>query len=179
MMNASDVKNVESLKLRLPHIFLGPVISLEFYKGWFPDIVKLCFELDDMLEDEQQRFSWGLLKEKFGTYRMHCDFQISRSSGQDSDDYDDLNDEETEERFSLIALTANVQKTIKLRVATFNNKCFVCSDAPTTMDHDGWPTTLGAFPGNDLRLARRHDTQLCELTAVSLKSNGALDGVSS
>ena len=70
-----DIQDVDTLKKRFAYMFTGPTISIEFYKGWFPIIVGLCFEIDRMLGEHRNSFHWVQIKEKFGAMRMHFDLQ--------------------------------------------------------------------------------------------------------
>ena len=56
-------------------MFAGPAISIEFYKGWFPIVIGLCFEIDRMLGAHRDGFHWIQIKEKFGTMRLHFDLR--------------------------------------------------------------------------------------------------------
>ena len=163
MKNALEIQDVESLKLRFPHMFAGSVISMDFYKGWFPDFVRLCFELDALLGEERHRFHWVHLKEKFGGYRMYFDFRMS----------DDEKDEHYEGHVSMIALRDEIHSRIQRCAAVMDNKCCVCGDHGTKTG-TGWISTLCEYHGEDARYARGDTRPVYELFAVpKFPSDGA------
>jgi hypothetical protein len=66
-----DIQDINTLKARFAYMFTGPVISLEFYKGWFPILAGLCMEIDRVLGEHRACFHWVQIKEKFGVMRLH------------------------------------------------------------------------------------------------------------
>lgn len=68
---AQPVDPVQALLDRHPHLFAGPLISLDIYRGWFPVLQRLCTDIDATLGDNKTAFRWVQIKEKFGTYRLY------------------------------------------------------------------------------------------------------------
>ena len=71
MLNNKKIQDIQTLEQRFAYMFRGPVISMDFFRGWFADFVDLCFELDAMLGDYKSYFRWVQIKEKFGGCRMY------------------------------------------------------------------------------------------------------------
>lgn len=70
-----DIEDIATLKKRFDYMFVGPTISLEFCKGWFPIVAGLCLEIDRVLGEHRPSFHWVQIKEKFGTLRLHFDLE--------------------------------------------------------------------------------------------------------
>lgn len=43
----------------------------DFIRGWYPDFVRLCEEIDVLLGEDKRQFRWLQLKEKWGTARYY------------------------------------------------------------------------------------------------------------
>lgn len=69
-----DIQDINTLKARFTYMFAKPTIGLEFYKGWFPIVVGLCFEIDQVLGEHRASFHWVQIKEKFGVMRLYFEF---------------------------------------------------------------------------------------------------------
>lgn len=122
MRNRFDIKDVESLKLRFPDMFSGPTIHLEFYKGWFPDFVDLCFEIEALLGSYSDCFYWVQLKEKFGSYRMYGEFRPPLDYPRKDESCEDS--KEAVDKFT--PLKDEVRKRMVLAIDKINGKCCVC-----------------------------------------------------
>ena len=179
MKNALEIQDVESLELRFPQMFAGPVIGLEFYKGWFPDFVRLCFEVDALLGDERHRFHWDQLKEKFGGYRMHFIFRFRPLQPGSINDYDEPDeDEEIAESKKLTAIRDQIRSTIEDCAATMFSKCCICGDPGTSTGY-GWLRVLCSYHGDAARLERGDQRPFSELTAVPRWPGDEKSGVAS
>ena len=149
MKTRLEIHDVESLKQRFPDMFCEDTVGFEFYKGWFPDFVDLCFELDALLREYRKSFYWIHLKEKFGGYRMSCHYQPPLRAaamvepGADGDAGNDLNDDEEFE--ALVSLVAEVRQRIRSAIQRINAKCCVCGDAAAATEHDSWMITLCGY----------------------------------
>lgn len=154
MKNAPEIQDVESLKLRFPYMFADPVISMDFYKGWFPDFVRLCFELDALLGEERHRFYWDQLKEKFGSYEMYFSFSLS-------------SEEENDEGFaSMTALRERVRLAVERCAAVMDHKCCMCGDPGTKRTDTPWVATLCDYHDTDARYTRGDTRPVYEVFAV-------------
>ena len=168
MKTALEIRDIESLELRFPYMFAGPVISLEFYRGWFPFFVKLCFVIDELLGDERHRFSWVRLTEKFGGYRMSFSFQLppSATGGGDKADRTLTDDDQcSEEREVLMELRDQIRSAIKRCAALLDTRCCVCG-GPGSKRTGGWIRTLCEFHTEDAILARGDARHVLELAVV-------------
>lgn len=154
MKNALEIQDVESLKLRFPLMFAGSVISMDFYKGWFTDFVRLCCELDALLGEERHRFHWVQLKEKFGSYEMYFSFSWPSK------------DENDEGFASMTALRERVRSAVERCAVVMDHKCCVCGDLGTKRTDTPWVATLCDYHDTDARCARGDTRPVYELTAV-------------
>lgn len=168
MKTALEIQDVESLKLRFPYMFAGHPISLEFYRGWFPCFVKVCFVIDELLGDERHRFSWVRLTEKFGGYRMSFSFQLPPSAADGGDETDrTLTDDyqQSEERRVLMELRDQIRSAVKRCAVLLDTLCCVCS-GPGSKRTGGWVRTLCEFHTEGAILARGDDRHVLELAVV-------------
>ncbi|MBH2018493.1 MAG: hypothetical protein I8H91_02790 [Burkholderiales bacterium] len=65
------IEDIATLKARCGYMFSKPLLSEDFFKGWFPIFTGLCIEIDRVLGEQRARFRWLQIKEKFGVPRMH------------------------------------------------------------------------------------------------------------
>lgn len=71
MNNSDSIYTGDQLKKRFPYQFSHPYATFEFYRGWMPIVVSLCFELDMLLGAQRALFQWKQMKEKFGSVRLY------------------------------------------------------------------------------------------------------------
>jgi hypothetical protein len=62
---------MSTVKERFPYQFSGDNIGLSMTHGWEPLFEKLCEDIDALLSDDNRKFHWSQLKEKFGSARFH------------------------------------------------------------------------------------------------------------
>ena len=169
MMTRLTTKDVQSLKQRFPYMFAGEQVSLEFYKGWFPDLVDLCFELDALLGEHRSYFQWIQIKEKFGNCRMYFTFRLSSGTPSGDGIDDDLDaDDQCEMPAPLVLLEREVRWRVSRAAQKMNGKCMVCGDAAATEKYGFWLATLCPYHHPDAREARSDTRTLEELSAVPL-----------
>jgi hypothetical protein len=166
MSERLTIKDVQSLELRFPYMFAGPKVGMEYYKGWFPDFVDLCFEVDALLGDYRPYFYWNQMKEKFGGCRIYCGFH-ERPYGIYSAAEGDEGEYVIPE--PLKRIRAELWKRIEATAAKMNAKCCVCGETAKTQSHDGWIGTLCGYHNIAARNERGDTRPLVELTAVPLK----------
>jgi len=142
MTERLTIKDVESLKLRFPYMFAGPVVSICYYKGWFPDFVDLCFELDGVLGEYRAYFYWNQIKEKFGSYRMYFEFRRSLESAKTGLVADGDGGAKYVMPPALVELRADIRRRISETSIKMFGKCCVCGEAATVANHGGWTGVL-------------------------------------
>lgn len=153
-MNRFHFKDVESLMIRFPHMFSEPMVSNDFFKGWFPDFVDLCFEIDALLGEYCRSFYWCQLKEKFGSYTMRCAFRPQHGQLMPA---------------ALHLLHTEVRQRIGEAGQRMDNKCCVCGHAAKLGQHGAW-AVLCDYHSRNARRARGDRRPLRELNAVPLKA---------
>lgn len=166
MTSKFEVKDLQTLQVLFPHMFNKPAIGLEFYSGWFPDFVDLCFELDALLGRDRNLFGWVQIKEKFGGYRMYFSLEL----------LDDANDLPIKTFDYLNELRATLLSRIQLAAQRINAKCCVCGQPAVAERHGIWINTLCDHHHPDSRAARGDKRPLHELTAVPLTPADVGDG---
>jgi hypothetical protein len=146
--------------LRFPYMFSDPRMNFEFYRGWFPWFVYLCFVLDELLwdehKDERNRFRWTQLKERFGGYHMHFAFRLPALTPGAVDN---------EEQVALTALRDQIRSRIKRCASGLDTTCFVCGFEGTRRVDGGWTYTLCEFHSPQARTARGDVRWIRELAA--------------
>lgn len=151
-----SITDLESLQTRFTYMFAGPSIGLELYQGWFPTLVQLCFELDELLGERRELFYWRQIKEKFGGCRLYFAF---RSEG-DSDDEVELQD------VSLAELRSQVFALIRTAVDQMDASCIICGEPALPASYDGYWQTLCTYHCPEVRLARGDRRPVYELSEV-------------
>jgi hypothetical protein len=152
MKNWHEIQDVESLKQRFPFMFAGPMISMNLYKGWFPEIVRLCFDVDALLGDERHRFKWVEMEEFSDSFDMYFSFLIPP--------------EQDEKYGTLFALRRKIQQTAMQRQIAIRAMCKVCGDVATAADDYVWITALCEFHTQTARHARGDFRPYYQLTEV-------------
>lgn len=161
MQNDKKIQDIQTLEQRFAYMFRGPLISISYHRGWFPDFVDLCFEIDAVLGNKKSWFAWVQIKEKFGSCRMHYSLR--------SDDFNedlDEDDQETEIPEELIRLRAAVRQVVDSAARQMQDKCCVCGAFAVVQEHDGWLLTLCNFHFPAALAARGDARPLYELMAV-------------
>ena len=152
-MNSFHLADVECLTTRFPQMFSEPMVSMDFFSGWYPDFVDLCFEIDALLGNEKDSFYWCQLKEKFGSYRMRCAFRSPHGYPNP---------------MALQSLHTEVRDLIGQARQKMDSKCCVCGVAAKLGQHGAW-AVLCNYHSRDARRARNDFRSLRELAAVPLK----------
>lgn len=159
MTNSKKIQDIQTLEQRFAYMFRGPSISIDFFRGWFPDFVDLCFELDAMLKDYKSYFRWVQIKEKFGGYRMYFSLQPENFN-------EDFDDEEVVLPDDFVRIRAQAQRLVSLAALRIDDKCCVCGEFAVVDRHGAWLSTLCNFHLPAARAARGDARPLYELTAV-------------
>ena len=159
MLNNEKIRDIQTLKQRFEYMFRGPVISIDFFRGWFADFVDLCFELDAMLGDYKSEFRWIQIKEKFGGCRMY--FSIQPENFVEDPDHGEvvLPDD-------FVKIRAEAHRLVGLASLRMKDKCCVCGEFAVVDHHGAWLSTLCNFHFPVARAARGDTRTLHELTAV-------------
>lgn len=69
------IKEVVVLKAQFGYMWRKPLLSEEFFKGWFPIFTALCVEIDQVLGEHRECFRWVQVKEKLGVLRLYFDLE--------------------------------------------------------------------------------------------------------
>ena len=157
---------MESLQARFPYMFAGPVISMEYYQGWFPTLVQLCVELDQLLGEHKALFYWRQIKEKFGGCRLYFAFRSGRNSDQEGGDLASSDQEDQQPDESLAELRAQVAALVRRATEQMNVNCVICAEPALPESYDGYWQTLCSYHRPEIRLARGDLRWLCELAEV-------------
>jgi len=161
MTNSKKIQDIQTLEQRFGYMFRGPIIIMEFYRGWFPDFVGLCIEIDVVLGRHKSWFRWVQVKEKFGSCRMH--YLVRPDDFKEDLDEDD---QETEFPDELMRIRAGVRQVVNYAARQMKNKCCVCGEFAVVDHHGAWLLTLCNFHLPAARTARGDARALHELTAV-------------
>ena len=129
-------------------MFAKPIISLEFYRGWFPIVVGLCFEVDRVLGEHRASFHWVQIKEKFGMMRLHFDLKGA-----------------PELRGALQELVLHAGRESALC-------CMVCGEAGRLSRQSSWMLTVCEFHEPD-EVSKRGGQSLRDLMALPEHGEGA------
>lgn len=178
MSSRSEIRAVETLKLRFPNMFNQPGAYFEFYSGWFPDFVDLCHDLNALLGEHRHAFYWRQTKEKFGSYRMYFAFcqplvgpHLSHLSPRPlavpsiTLELPTVSDDSAPK---FASLRLEVKQMVDLAAQKINAKCAVCGDPAIVERHDGWWGTLCGYHNIAAREACGDSRDRHELWAVPL-----------
>ena len=183
MSSRSEIRAVETLKLRFPHMFNQSGAYFEFYSEWFPDFVDLCHDLNSLLGEYRHAFYWRQTKEKFGSYRMYFAFcqplvgppLPPHSLAVPSITFEPLAEfEDGAPKFASLRL--EVKQMVDLAAQKINAKCAVCGDPAFVERHGGWWGTLCGYHNIAAREARGDTRDRHELWAVPLTPAALTDG---
>lgn len=161
MVNSKKIQDIQTLEQRFEYMFRGSIISMEYYRGWFPDFVGLCIEIDAMLGKHKSWFRWVQVKEKFGGCRMYYSLR--------PDDFNedlDEDDQVTEFPEDLVRIRAGVRQAVDYAAQQMNDKCCVCGEAAIVDRHGAMLATLCNYHLPAARAARGDKRHLPELTVV-------------
>ena len=159
MKSNKTIHDIQTLEKRFPHMFRGSVISMAYYRGWFPDFVDLCFELDAALGDYNPCFQWVQIKEKLGGCRMYFSML--------PDGYnEDVDDEEVVLPDHFVRVRQEARRMVGLASLRMKDKCCVCGEFAVVADHGTTLVNLCNFHLPAARAARGDMRTLRELTAV-------------
>lgn len=134
---------IDGLKVKYPYQFAGQNIGLYVPEGWQQIFVKLCEDIDAVLEEnEKPYFHWVQLKEKFGTARFYADFHKPGDAPQSMLDGEGLI-EQMGRVLSLRPIPSNeaIRTLIMAAEAATATLCLQCGE-PGTLRQDNWMRTL-------------------------------------
>lgn len=129
---------LRALKQRFRYMFNGPNLGFDFYRGWLPDFVEACEQIDALLTPDRIGFHFSQVKEKYGWARYYFDTDranLMRMSIRDENGITEeivgLKDEHDIERKIAAILSEAEQKSM--------TKCMACG-APAEIQK--WNTVL-------------------------------------
>lgn len=174
MTNQFHIDNVEDLQDRFSYMFAGPNIGFDFYKGWFPTFIRLCFELDKLLGEHKLLFYWGQIKEKFGGVRLYYTLEGGPTSYAIVDgQIQPFPEKNGEIRPDPVAsIRQEVLTLVRSATAQMNQMCCVCGEPATAQDFNGYWQTLCVYHQPDERAKRGDDRTLTELAGVPKRKSG-------
>ena len=159
MTSNKTIHDIQTLEKRFPHMFRGPVISMAYYRGWFPDFIDLCFGLDAALGDYKPCFQWVQIKEKLGGYRMHFSMLL-QGYNQDVDDGEIVSPDH------FVSVRQEARRMVGLASLRMKDKCCVCGEFAVVAHHGATLATLCNFHLPVARAERGDMRSLHELAAV-------------
>ena len=159
MLSNEKIRDIQTLEQRFEYMFRGPVISVDFFRGWFADFVDLCFDLDAMLGDYKSCFRFVQIKEKFGGCRMYFSIQPETFA-------EDLDDGEVVLTDDFVRIRAEAHRLVGLASLRMEDKCCVCGEFAVVDHHGAMLATLCNFHLPVASAARGDTRTLHELTAV-------------
>ena len=159
MTSNRAIHDIQTLEKRFPIMFRGPVISMAYYRGWFPDFVDLCFELDAVLGDYKPCFQWLQIKEKLGGYRMHFSM-LPQGYNEDVDNGEVVLPDH------FVRVRQEARRMVGLASLRMNDKCCVCGEFAVVAHHGTTLVTLCNFHLPAARAARGDTRSHRELAAV-------------
>ncbi|WP_137860882.1 hypothetical protein [Variovorax sp. 3P27G3] len=70
-MATPEFEQLQDLKRRFAYMFQTPRLGLDFYRGWLPDFIRACEQIDAVLGDDKRGFRFTQTKEKYGSARYY------------------------------------------------------------------------------------------------------------
>ncbi|MCR6480895.1 hypothetical protein NU688_32390 [Variovorax sp. ZS18.2.2] len=126
-----------ALKARHLYMFNGQHIGLAFYRGWLPDFIGACAEIDRLLGSNKRGFHFRQIKEKYGWARYYwatdnvTPVRLSVVAGSSVlerqlgvDGGDDVNEQ--------------ISKILQIAEELSRQKCIVCSAPAEIRSFAGW-----------------------------------------
>lgn len=71
MTDQEASEQLSALKARFAYMFNGGNIGFDFYKGWLPDFIEACEQIDPLLGADKRGFHFRQAKEKHGWSRYY------------------------------------------------------------------------------------------------------------
>ena len=145
-MQDRELEQLHALKSRFGYMFETPALGLDFYRGWLPDFITACEEIDAALGYDKRGFRFVQAKEKYGWARYYFatdGVKPMRLSINDGNGVHELTTGLNEEH--------DIERTIAgiLSAAEKNSmgKCIVCGSHAEIRRFGGW--LVGACEAHD------------------------------
>lgn len=66
-----ELQQLSDLEERFAYMFASPNLGLDIYRGWLPDFIDACEQIDVVLGGDKRGFHWRQIKEKYGFARYY------------------------------------------------------------------------------------------------------------
>lgn len=131
-----ELQQLSDLEERFAYMFASPNLGLDIYRGWLPDFIDACEQIDVVLGGDKRGFHWRQIKEKYGFARYYFrtdsvhPMRLSISDGKGVYEITKgLDGHEIEQQIAQICSNAE-QASL--------TKCIVCGDTAAIKTYAGW-----------------------------------------
>ena len=161
MTSNAKLPRFQTLEQRLEYLQHESVISIDFYRGWYEEVIDLCIQIDRMLGIHQPFFHWVQLNEEAAQCRLF--FSLRPLNPNSHFEEYELNRPNENLQNNMGRIRAQAQHLVDLASLKMKSKCCICGE-DGVLAHDGeWLITLCEFDRPAVRAAHGETRPLHKL----------------